>query len=243
MKRSTKKIIDLVRQLKPNVRIAVGGYDPSLAPEAYTDNSSGVVDFIVRGEGEITFREVLRAIEEERGFDHIVGLSYRSGDRFYHTQDRPVNGLESGEIKLPNRDARVLKGYTILGRPVDVIETSRGCTYDCGFCSIIEMRGRNFHTYTFDRVVADIRDAHEHGARAIFIVDDNITLNVHRFEALCQAIIEAKLNDIEYLVQGMTSAIANHGATLAPLMSKAGFKYVFLGIENILEGEIGRAHV
>src|SRR5438477_3988943 len=100
------------------------------------------------------------------------------------------------------------------------------------------MRGRNFHTYSFDRVLADIRDAREHGARAIFIVDDNITLNVHRFEALCRAIIEAKLNDIEYLVQGMTSAIANHGATLAPLMSKAGFKYVFLGIENILEGEL-----
>jgi hypothetical protein len=163
-RKTAKKIIDLVRQLKPNVRVAVGGYDPSLAPEAYTDNSSGVVDFIVRGEGEITFRKVLRAIEEERGFDHIAGPSYRSGDRFYHTQDRPVNGLKSGEIKLPNRDARVLKGYTILGRPVDVIETSRGCTYDCSFRSIIEMRGRNFHTYTFDRAIADIRDAHEHGA-------------------------------------------------------------------------------
>ena len=70
-RKTAKKIIDLVRQLKPNVRIAVGGYDPSLAAEAYQDGSTGVVDFIVRGEGEITFRELLRAIEEERGFDHI----------------------------------------------------------------------------------------------------------------------------------------------------------------------------
>ena len=52
---TAKKIIDLVRQLQPRTRIAVGGYDPSLAADAYTDNSSGVVDFIVRGEGEITF--------------------------------------------------------------------------------------------------------------------------------------------------------------------------------------------
>jgi radical SAM superfamily enzyme YgiQ (UPF0313 family) len=237
-RKTAKKIIDLVRQLKPNVLVAVGGYDPSLAPEAYSDNSSGIVDFIVRGEGEITFRELLRAIEEERGFDHIAGLSYRSGDRFYHTPDRPVNGLESGEIKLPNRDARVLKGYTILGRQVDVIETSRGCTYDCSFCSIIEMRGRNFHTYSFERVIADIRDARDHGARSIFIVDDNVTLNVHRFEALCQAIIDAGLSDLDYTVQGMTSAIANHGETLAPLMRKAGFRYVFLGIENILEDDL-----
>ena len=237
-RKTAKKIIDLVRTLKPNVRVAVGGYDPSLASEAYTKDSSSPVDFIVRGEGEITFRELLRAIEEERGFDHIAGLSYRSGDRFYNNADRAVNGLENGDIKPPNRAARVLKGYTILGRQVDVIETSRGCTFDCSFCSIIEMRGRNFFTYTFDRVIADIRDARAHGARAIFIVDDNVVLNVHRFEGLCQAIIDAGLNDIDYTVQAMTSAIANHGETLAPLMHKAGFRYVFLGIENVLEDDL-----
>lgn len=235
---TAKKIIDLVRQLKPGVRVAVGGYDPSLAADAYMEGPSGVADFIIKGEGEITFRELLRAIEDERGFDHIAGLSYRSGDRFYHNHDRPVNGLEGGEIKPPNRDARVLKGYAILGRQVDVIETSRGCTFDCSFCSIIEMRGRNFYTYTFDRVIADIRDARDHGARAIFIVDDNVVLNVRRFEALCQAIIEAGLNDLDYTVQAMTSAIANHGDTLAPLMRKAGFRYVFLGIENVLEDDL-----
>src|SRR6266478_880010 len=238
---TAKKVIALVRNLQPETRIVVGGYDPSLAPEAYMDDPSAV-DFIVRGEGEITLRELLRAIENNTGYDRIAGLSYRCGDRFHHNPDRRVNSLESGDIKLPNRKARVLRGYTMLGRQVDVIETSRGCTFDCSFCSIIEMRGRNFHTYSFDRVLADIRDARDHGARAVFIVDDNITLNVHRFEALCRAIIEAKLNDIEYLVQGMTSAIANHGATLAPLMSQAGFLYVFLGIENILEGDLKFLH-
>ncbi|HEV8485365.1 MAG TPA: radical SAM protein [Blastocatellia bacterium] len=237
-RRTARKIIDLIHSLKPGVRVAVGGYDPSLAPEEYTNGSTGLVDFIVRGEGEITFREMLRAIENETGFDHIGGLSYRSGDRFYHNPDRGVNSLEGGEIKPPNRGARALAGYTMLGRQVDVIETSRGCTFDCSFCSIIEMRGRNFHTYSFDRVISDIRDARDHGARALFIVDDNISLNVRRFEALCQAIIDAGLNDIDYLVQAMTSSIANHGDTLAPLMHKAGFRYVFLGIENILEDDL-----
>jgi radical SAM superfamily enzyme YgiQ (UPF0313 family) len=100
------------------------------------------------------------------------------------------------------------------------------------------MRGRNFYTYSFDRVLDDIRDARDHGARAIFIVDDNITLNVNRFEALCQAIIDAGLNSIDYIVQAMTSAIANHGERLAPVMRKAGFRYVFLGIENILDQDL-----
>ena len=237
-RRTAKKIIDLVRQLRPGVRVVVGGYDPSLAPEAYTGNHSGVVDFIVRGEAEITFCELLRAMENARGYEQIAGLSYRSGDRFYHNAERPVSGLDGGDIRLPNRKARVLTGYSVLGRQADVVETSRGCTFDCSFCSIIAMRGRNFHPYAFDRVLADIHDARDHGARSIFIVDDNITLNVRRFAALCQAIIDAGLRDIDYTVQAMTSAIANHGETLAPLMRKTGFRYVFLGIENILEEDL-----
>jgi radical SAM superfamily enzyme YgiQ (UPF0313 family) len=142
-------------------------------------------------------------------------------------------------VRPPRRAARVLQGYTFIGRPIDVVETSRGCTYDCSFCSIIEMRGRNFHPYPIDRVLADIADARANGARAIFLVDDNITLDVNRFEALCRAIIDAGFNDADYVVQGMTAPIANHGATLAPLMRRAGFRYVFLGIENILDGDLG----
>ena len=233
---TAKKIIALVRKLRPAARIVVGGYDPSLAPEAYTD--SELVDFIVRGEGEITFRELLRALENKAGYGHIPGLSYRCGKQFTHNDDRLVSRLDSGPIGLPNRGARVLSGYTMIGRQVDVVETSRGCTFDCSFCSIIEMLGRNFHTYSFDLVLADIRDAQKHGARAIFLVDDNITLNVPRFEALCRAIVDARLNTIDYMVQAMTSSIANHGERLAPLMRKAGFRYVFLGIENILDEDL-----
>ena len=231
------RIVQLIRRLRPAALVVVGGYDASLAPDAYTDPSAGV-DFVVRGEGELTFRELVRALERGADLSGVAGLSFRAGHGFTHNADRPVSGLDDGEVRLPNRGARVLAGYTMVGRPVDVVETSRGCTFDCSFCSIIEMRGRNFHTYNFDRVIADIRDARAHGARAIFLVDDNITLNVRRFEGLCRAIIEAGLDDLDYTVQAMTSAIANHGQTLAPLMRQAGFRYVFLGIENILEEDL-----
>ncbi|MFB3905530.1 MAG: radical SAM protein [Acidobacteriota bacterium] len=235
-RKTALKICELVRAARPAARIAVGGFDPSLAPEAYACASPLVVDYIVRGEGERCFSELLRALEGGGPFGGIAGLSFRQGDRFVQNPQRPADVLN--DIKLPRRDARVLGGYTILGRPIDVVETSRGCTYDCSFCSIIEMRGRNFHTYPIDRVLADIRDARDHGARTIFLVDDNIMLNVHRFEQLCQAIIDSGLNRLEYFVQAMTSSIARHGATLAPLMQRAGFKYAFLGIENILEEDL-----
>jgi radical SAM superfamily enzyme YgiQ (UPF0313 family) len=234
-RRTASRIIDLARSLKPYLKIVVGGYDPSLAPEAYEGMH---VDYIIRGEGEIAFRELLRALESRGGFEDVPGLSHLAGKVWVRNLPRQVHRLENGEIRLPKRTARVLRGYTLLGRQVDVIETSRGCTYDCSFCSIIEMRGRNFHVYSFERVLQDIRDACDHGARTIFLVDDNITLNVHRFEALCHAIIDAGLNRLDYFVQAMTSAIADHGETLAPLMRRAGFRYVFLGIENVLERDL-----
>ncbi|HEX7138780.1 MAG TPA: radical SAM protein, partial [Vicinamibacterales bacterium] len=259
-RKTALQIARLVRLIRPSARIVVGGYDPSLAPDAYEPSPD--IDFIVRGEGEHTFRELLRALEchdpraedtsrgesrrnesripspESRQLSSISGLTYRDGARVVRNTSRPVIPLATERLRLPNRRARVLGGYTLLGRPIDVVETSRGCTFDCSFCSIIEMRGRNFHPYAIDRVIADISDARAHGARSIFLVDDNITLDVHRFVALCEAIIDAGFNDTEYFVQAMTAPLAQHGATLAPLMRRAGFRYVFLGIENILEDDL-----
>jgi radical SAM superfamily enzyme YgiQ (UPF0313 family) len=230
------KIAALIQARRPGIHIVVGGYDPSLAAEVY--EACPDIAYIVRGEGEQTFCELIRAIEAGSGFQTIAGLSYRTGDGFTRNPERGIARLASNPLRLPDRSARVLKGYTLLGRQVDVVETSRGCTFDCSFCSIIAMRGRNFHPYPIERVLADIAGARRHGARAIFLVDDNITLDVQRFEDLCHAIIESGFNDIEYFVQAMTSPLAQHGASLAPLMRRAGFRYVFLGIENVLDDDL-----
>jgi radical SAM superfamily enzyme YgiQ (UPF0313 family) len=234
-RRTAKRIISFIRSIAPATRVVVGGYDPSLAPDAWMHPD---VDFIVRGEGELTFRELVRSLEQNTTMAGVPGLWYREGDTFRQTPQRPIARVEEGGLALPKRSARVLSGYTVLGRQVDVVETSRGCTFDCSFCSIIEMRGRNFHRFPIDRVLDDIADARARGTRAIFFVDDNITIDVPRFERLCQAIISRGLNDIDYIVQGMTAPFATHGTTLAPLMKAAGFRYVFLGIENVLEDDL-----
>ena len=202
------KIAGLIRALRPSTRVVVGGYDPSLDVDAYTQSPD--IDFIVRGEGEHTLCELLRALENDRDASGIAGVSYRTPDGFQHNRDRAVAPLATSALRLPNRAARVLRGYTLLGRRVDVVETSRGCTYDCSFCSIIEMRGRNFHPYSIDRVLADIADARAHGAEAIFMVDDNITLDIERFEKLCTAIVDAGFDDLDYTVQAMTAPLAQH---------------------------------
>jgi anaerobic magnesium-protoporphyrin IX monomethyl ester cyclase len=237
-RRTALRLIGHLRQWRPDLAVVVGGYDPSLATDAYFAHDSGV-DMAVRGEGELTFRALLRALESRRSLQGIAGLSWRRpGGEVAHNPDRPASDLRRAALALPRRSARVLSGYTMLGRQVDVVETSRGCTFDCSFCSIIEMRGRNFHPFDLDRVLADIADARAHGARTIFLVDDNITLDVGRFMSLCRAMVDAGLDDLDYIVQAMTAPIAQHGETLAPLMRRAGFRYVFLGVENVLAEDL-----
>jgi anaerobic magnesium-protoporphyrin IX monomethyl ester cyclase len=234
---TARRIISLVRSLRPQARIVVGGYDPSLAPDAYMHPTLGV-DFIVRGEGDLTFRELIRALDAGRVPEGIPGLWSRTLSGFAPAPSRLAAKLDSNEVRRPRRSARVLDGYTFMGRPIDVVETSRGCTFDCSFCSIIEMRGRNFHRFPIEHVIADIADARDRGAGAIFIVDDNVTLDVPRFEAICEAITNAGLNDVDYLVQAMTASIAAGGDRLAARMRAAGFRYVFLGIENVIEEDL-----
>src|SRR6185436_1206525 len=145
-RKTAQQVIALVRSIRPSALIVVGGYDPSLASEIYEDPAFGV-DVIVRGEGDITFREMLRALEGgpdraggPKGPPYVLsgvhGLSYRAGDRWIRNPERHVSHLETDDVRLPNRAARVLTGYTMMGRPIDIVETSRGCTYDCSFCSI-----------------------------------------------------------------------------------------------------------
>ena len=121
----------------------------------------------------------MRALEAGTPLSAVDGLSFRDGATVPADAGRARSARSPADaVRLPKRSARVLDRLHLLGRPIDVVETSRGCTFDCSFCSIIEMRGRNFHTWSIERVLDDIADARARGARAIFLVDDNITLNI-----------------------------------------------------------------
>src|ERR1035438_6066087 len=101
-RKTALRIVQLVRSLRPAVRVVAGGYDPSLAPEAYMEDNAGI-DFIVRGEGELTFRDLLRAMENGQAFDGIQGLSYRSDGTWRQNPARPVHSLDGDEIRQIGR--------------------------------------------------------------------------------------------------------------------------------------------
>jgi len=108
---TAQRLIELIRALRPGVRIVVGGYDPSLAPEAYTRPGPGAPDFIVRGEGELTFRDLLRALERGAAVDDIPGLSFRAGDRFV---DNPARQIIKWSVNGGTRLASIFLSVRIL---------------------------------------------------------------------------------------------------------------------------------
>lgn len=230
---TARKIAAFIKRMQKEIKIAIGGYHATLMYEEIASSDDGEpFDYIVRGEGEKTFSDMLDAIEGKRSWKDVPGLSYRCNGNFLHNPPRPLEDLET--LQLPRRDARIWSGYLFSGKELDMVETSRGCTMTCNFCSMNRMYGRTFRTYSFERVMQDIANAKKSGARYIAFADDNITLNVKRFESLCNAIVDAGHSDLRYIVQASTAGIAS-SPTLARKMAQAGIQIVFLGIENVSE--------
>jgi radical SAM superfamily enzyme YgiQ (UPF0313 family) len=230
---TARRIAAFIKSLVPDVKTVLGGYHATLMyKEIAEDSQAEPFDFIIRGEGDISFGELLQAIEGKARYEEVKGLSFRDAGKFVHNPPRPLEDLS--KIAIPNRTNRIWKGYAFGTKRLDIVETSRGCTMPCNFCSMNQMYGRSFRTYSIDRVIKDIANAKKHGARYLAISDDNVCLNVKRLEELCDAIIRAGHNDISYVVQASSVGMSS-SERLIEKMANAGFELVFLGIESVSE--------
>ena len=221
----------LTKEIGRDILTVLGGYHATLFYEQIAASiDSEYWDFLVRGEGDFSFGELLDCLAANgSGLGKVQGLSYKPSEGFCHNPPRPLEDLT--KIRIPARDKRILKGFHMYFRKADVIETSRGCLHLCNFCSIKEMYGRSFRVFPLERVLADIEDAYRRGARHIFCTDDNITLDMERFEALCDGVIKLKLRNLLFTTQASPIGFAQRPA-VAQKMVKAGFVSIFLGIEN-----------
>jgi radical SAM superfamily enzyme YgiQ (UPF0313 family) len=228
---STLGFASLAKRLDRRILTVLGGYHATLFYDQISGSpDSKYWDFLVRGEGDFSFGELLDSLESGRkGLDKILGLSYKEDDRFFHNPPRPLEDLS--KVRLPARGKRLCEGFHMYFRRADVIETSRGCLHLCNFCSIREMYGRSFRLFPLDRVLADIEDAYRRGARHIFCTDDNITLDMERFEKLCDGVIQLKLKNLIFTTQASPIGFAQHPG-IAKKMAEAGFVSIFLGIES-----------
>jgi radical SAM superfamily enzyme YgiQ (UPF0313 family) len=236
------KLIRLVKQLLPSVRIALGGYHATLMyEEIATSSEAAYIDFIVRGEGEEAFRRLVNALNGDDALEEIPSISFKSKGRFIHNPRGPLQNL--AELKLPIRDKRRLTwGYHLMYYKMEVLETSRGCTRNCNFCSMRHMYGRSFRPFPIERVLADIDDIYyNRKTRWAFVVDDNLVLDQNRVIALCDAIIARNYKKLRLVVQADCVSMSRN-ETMVRKMAQAGFKIVFLGIENVSKQNLKLAH-
>nr|MBF0221452.1 cobalamin-dependent protein [Desulfobulbaceae bacterium] len=226
------KIARLVKRILPDVKIVIGGYHATLMYEEISAAAeSECIDFMVRGEGEEVCRRLVNALDGRDTLADIPALSYRENGQFIHNP-RGEN-LDLSTLKLPVRDKRRLTwGYHITYNKIELLETSRGCTRTCNFCSMKHMYGRSFRAFPIDRVLKDLDDIYyNRKTRWAFVVDDNMVLNPSRVIELCDAIIAQNYKNLNLVVQADCVSMSRNEA-MVKKMAEAGFKSVFLGIEN-----------
>jgi len=236
------KLIRLIKHLLHDVKIVIGGYHATLMyEEIATAPEAALIDFIIRGEGEEACRRLVNALEGKDRLDDIPSLSYKRYQHFVHNPRGEL--LDLSRLKLPIRDKRRLTwGYHVMNSKIEVMETSRGCTRACTYCSMRHMYGQSFRTFPIERVLADLDEIYYNcKTRFVFIVDDNMVLNPKRVIALCDAIIARKYKKLNLLVQADCISMAQH-EEMVRKMAFAGFKSVLLGIENVSKKNLAAAH-
>lgn len=212
----------------------MGGPHPAFADEELL--KSGVVDFIVRGEGELTFPLLLDAIENSGDVSSIRGISFQRKGSLQRTP--PAELIASlDDLPLPARhliDNEVYKkaGLRYGGeRPVAVISSSRGCPHHCSFCITPHMYGRRWRARSAASVVAEIEEVYfTYGYRAVAFCDDNFTVSSRRVKDICSLILEKNLDVWWWCLS--TPAMLVNNEDMVRLMARAGAKTVYIGVES-----------
>jgi radical SAM superfamily enzyme YgiQ (UPF0313 family) len=211
------RLADTVRQAG---RIAVlGGTHTSFLPEEGLAHA----DFVVRGEGEFAFQELVDAIQAGEGFEKIRNLSYLAGGQAVHNPERP---------KIPNLDVNPIPDYHLITgwKPGGVISvaTSRGCPFSCTFCSVPGMYGHAFRTHSIERVLEEL--ALHKGNKYTFFADDIFTANKKRCKDLLRGMIQRDLAG-RWGAQVRTETVDD--PELLQLMRDSGCFNVYVGFESI----------
>lgn len=205
---------------------------------AYTDKeilkNEPSVDFIIRREGEQTLSELLTKLNLPEEYNSIKGLSYRDeqGTVFRNPNRDFIRNLDT--IPLPARDLLDMNKYRTLElrrRKITPIVTSRGCPFNCPFCSASEFSGQRWRTHSIDRVIQEIEIVkNEYKYDAVAFLDDTFTINIQRVNRIANQIIDRKI-DINWWCFARPDIIIKHQA-MVEKMAQSGCRYVFMGMES-----------
>lgn len=224
------EIVDLAKDTKreaPRTVVLVGGHSASFVAQEFLHHAGGAIDCVLKGEGEAALPMVLEAVEHDRAALHRVpGIVTAEGE------GPPPRLVESLDDVRPARDLLRHRRKYFIGvlDPCASIEFTRGCPWDCSFCSAWTFYGRSYRAVSPEVVVEELGQVKEPG---IFIVDDVAFIQGKHGLEIGEAIARKGIKKEYYLETRGDVLLRNK--EVFQFWKKLGLKYMFLGVEAIDE--------
>ncbi len=217
------RAFEIANQIRnAGIPVFMGGPHVTFLPEEALKHA----DYVLRGEAEETILDIIKALETGKGIEKIPGLSYQMGHHIKHNKIPPF----CAELdKYPIPDFSLIHGYNEADNQYEItpIQTSRGCPFDCNFCSVTEMFGKRYRYRSNDNVIQEIK---EKKPEWIFFYDDNFTANKKRAKDLLRRIIKEGLA-VPWSAQVRTDIV--NDPELMQLLKESKCKQLYIGFESI----------
>lgn len=226
--RDREFLAEQIRSVPPGIFTVVGGRNATECPDRWLEEFSNV-DAVVRGDGEEATDELCRGA----AMDRIAGLSFRAGGKIHHNPNRtldeapddlwPDRGLRRQEYAVEIKGARA-------GIRIDAVATSRGCPFNCTFCSFNRNPWGEKRKWTARSPESVVDELAEVEAKLVGFTDDLFTYDMDRVERICDLLIERGIRK-RYFVNARLE-VARRPDVLRK-MERAGFSMLMLGIESV----------
>lgn len=216
-----------LRSQLPAVKFAAFGHYPSTFPDETLAHTG--VDYVLRGEPEVTLAEICRALEGKQAWNEIGGVSYRNG------QPQPLHNPTRAWLKqvdqLPHPDYRSvdIRDYSefLMPQPFAVLQTARGCPYPCNFC--VRSYGQRMGMRSPDNILEELGQlVDRHQIRSFRFIDDTFTAIPERTAEICAGLQK----HFPQLVWSCLSRVDTLDAQRAASLAAAGCRRVYVGIES-----------
>ena len=224
------KTINLVKEVEKEfnkkIIIVLGGPHTHLFPTE-TINLEGV-DYLIKGEGEAPFFNLLESLEGRNDLVNVKGLVYKkNGQIINNAVGNLIDNLD--ELPFPDRELLPIEKYNSIlssGKIVTTMFTSRGCPFQCSFCDRPHL-GKKFRARTANNVVNEMEECLKLGIEEILVYDDTFTVDKQRVLDVCNEIIKRKLKfvwDIRARVDTVDIEVLNK-------LKQAGCARIHFGVE------------
>jgi len=223
------EIVDLAKATKqrhPASAIVVGGHSASFVGPSLIAHADGAIDCVLKGEGEAALPALLSALQAGRPLATVPGAVTAEGEG-----PQPVF-IDDLDALLPARHLLRHRSRYFIGTldPAASIEFSRGCPWDCAFCSAWTFYNRSYRLKSPERIAAELAAIAEPG---VFIVDDVAFVRAEHGMAIAEAIARRGIRK-QYYLETRGDVLLRHKEVFRE-WRKLGLKMMFLGLEAIDE--------